>query len=204
MSEEKEVFLMITSNNSSTSTVSPKAAAAGSLRLFGNTRVMVISALFIAMSIVLGKVLAFNIGTSIRISFENLPLLMAGLFFGPFIGAAVGIGADIIGCIIVGYAINPVITLGAAMIGFASGMFSIILGNKKMLPRIAFSVLSAHVLGSMLIKSIGMYIYFHTPMPVLMLRIPLYIGIGILEFYIIYLLLRNKAFSDQLEKVKTK
>lgn len=181
-----------------------KTTAAKSLRLFGNTRVLVISALFIAMSIVLGKVLAFNIGTSIRISFENLPLLMSGIFFGPFIGAAVGIGADIIGCLIVGYAINPVITLGAASIGFVSGLMPILLSKIPPLPRTALSVLSAHIAGSMIIKSIGMYIYFNTPVQVLLLRIPLYIGIGILEFYIIHLLLKNKAFSEQLERVKKK
>lgn len=177
-------------------------SAVKSLRLFGNTRVLVVSALFIAMSIVLGKVLAFNIGTSIRISFENLPLLMAGIFFGPFIGAAVGAGADLIGCLLVGYAINPVITLGAASIGFVSGLMSILLSKMHKCPRTALSVLAAHAAGSMLIKSIGMYFYFHTPVQVLMLRIPLYIGIGTLEFYIIYLLLKNKAFSDQLERVK--
>lgn len=195
MSEEKEVFFMNSTN---------KTATVQSLRLFGNTRVLVISALFIAMSIVLGKVLAFNIGTSIRISFENLPLLMAGIFFGPFIGAAVGAGADLIGCLMVGYAINPVITLGAASIGFVAGLISILLSKLPPMPRTAMSVLAAHVSGSMLIKSVGMYIYFHTPVQVLLMRIPLYIGIGILEFYIIYLLLKNKAFSEQLERVKRK
>jgi len=195
MSEEKEVFFMNSTNNKATSAVK-------SLRLFGNTRVLVISALFIAMSIVLGKVLAFNIGTSIRISFENLPLLMAGIFFGPFIGAAVGMGADIIGCLMVGYAINPIITLGAALIGFVSGLMSILLSGMKPCPRTAISVLTAHVAGSMVVKSVGLYIYFHTQLQVLLMRIPLYIGIGILEFYIIYLLLKNKAFSDQLERVK--
>ena len=194
MSEEKEVFF-INSTNKTTSAVK-------SLRLFGNTRVLVVSALFIAMSIVLGKVLAFNIGTSIRISFENLPLLMAGIFFGPFIGAAVGAGADLIGCLLVGYSINPVITIGAASIGFVSGLVSILLSKMNKCPRTALSVLAAHATGSMLLKSIGMYLYFHTPVQVLLLRIPLYIGIGILEFYIIYLLLKNKAFSDQLERVK--
>ncbi len=195
MSEEKEDFFM---------TANKKTAASENLKLFGNTRVLVISALFIAMSIVLGKLLAFNIGDSIRVSFENLPVLMAGIFFGPFVGAAVGAGADIIGCLIVGYSINPVITLGAASIGFVSGLVSMLVFKDKLLPSTACSVLTAHAVGSMAIKSIGLYVYYHTPIQVLMLRIPLYIGIGILETYIIYLLLKNKAFSAQLEKVKRK
>lgn len=193
MSEEKEVFFM-SGNRKNT-------AAMGNIRLFGNTKVLVVSALFIAMSIVLGKLLAFNIGSSIRVSFENLPLLMAGVFFGPLVGAAVGIGADLIGCLIVGYAINPIITLGAACIGFFSGLAAIILSGRKQIVRIAGSVAAAHITGSMLIKSIGLYLYFHTPFEVLIMRVPLYIGIGIVEGYILYLLLKNKAFSEQLERV---
>ena len=163
--------------------------SAADLRLFGNVRVLTISALLIAMSIVLGKLLAFNITDSIRISLENLPLLMAGIFFGPFIGAAVGAGADIIGCLIV---------------GFIAGFVSHFIFKKRSLPSIAVSVAAAHIIGSMIIKSVGLYIYFHTPIQVLLLRIPTYIGIGILEFYIVYLMQKNKAFSAQLDRIVKK
>ena len=192
MSEEKEDFLCTQTNK------------AQHLRLFGNVRVLTISALLIAMSIVLGKLLAFNITDSIRISLENLPLLMAGIFFGPFIGAAVGAGADIIGCLIVGYSINPIISVGAASIGFIAGFVSHFIFKKRSLPSIAVSVAAAHIIGSMIIKSVGLYIYFHTPIQVLLLRIPTYIGIGILEFYIVYLMQKNKALSAQLDRIVKK
>ena len=175
--------------------------AVNNVKLFGSTKVLVISALLIAMSIVLGKLLAFNIGSSIRISFENLPLLMAGIFFGPFIGAAVGAGADLIGCMIVGYSINPIITLGAASIGFTAGAVSKLLADKGVLPQTFLSAAAGHAVGSMLIKSLGLLIYFHTPVQVLLMRIPLYTGIAVLESYIIYMLLKNKEFSSQLERI---
>lgn len=181
-----------------------KKTVSGSIRLFGSIRVMVCSALFIAMSIVLGKFLAINVGSSIRISFENLPVLMAGIFFGPFVGGAVGAGADIIGSIMKGYSINPIITLGAASIGIVSGMVSMKFFKDSKLYNTAAAVMSAHAVGSMLIKSMGLYIYYGTPIQVLLLRIPLYICIGALEFYIIYLLLKNKAFSTQLERMCNK
>lgn len=169
--------------------------------IFGS-RMVVMSGLLIAMSIVLGKFLAFNIGTSIRISFENLPILMAGIFFGATVGGIVGLGADLIGCIMAGYAINPVITLGAFLIGFLSGFVSHhILKKNHSFPAMVCAILSAHVIGSMLIKSIGMYIYYHTAIEVLAMRIPIYIVTGICETYIIYLLLQNKAFSAQVEKM---
>ena len=70
---------------------------------------MIMMALFIALSIVLGKQLSFTAGP-FRISFENLTVLMAGIFFGPLAGLTVGACADLFGCLLVGYAINPIIT----------------------------------------------------------------------------------------------
>ena len=176
---------------------------AGKIKYFGNIRVMVVCALLIAMSIAFGKLLAFNIGNSIRISFENLPILMAGIFFGPLAGLAVGAGADIIGCLIVGYAINPYITAGAALIGLVAGLFQMMMLNDRKLISICGSVMTAHVIGSMITKSLGLYIYYSTPVPVLLTRIPLYICIGVVETYIIYLLTKNKSFSELIEKVRT-
>lgn len=184
---------MITSKNQNT--------ASANIRLFGNVRVLIISGLFIALSICLGKFLQIPIGDSIRISFENLPILMAGIFFGPFVGGAVAMGADLIGCLLKGYAINPVITLGGVAIGVISGVVSMILKEKNMTLTVAISVFLAHLIGSVTIKSIGLYLYYHTAIQVLAMRIPTYIAIGILEFVVITLLLKNKAFYAQLSKM---
>ncbi len=174
------------------------------LRLFRSTKVLAASSLLIAMSIVLGKVLAVNIGDSIRISFENLPIMVAGYFFGPAIGLAVGASADIVGCLIVGYSINPIITVGAASVGFFAGL----LGrdsriNKKLIKAYA-AVGCAHLIGSVLIKSFGMRVYFHTPFSVLALRLPLYMAITAAEGYVVYLLSSSKVFMSQLERVSRK
>ena len=184
---------MITSKQNNT--------AIGNIRLFGNVRVMIISGLFIAMSIILGKFLQIPIGNSIRISFENLPLIMAGIFFGPFVGGAVGVGADLIGCLLKGYAINPIITLGALCIGALPGVISMLMTKKNQLLSMCLSAFAGHIIGSMLIKSIGLHIYYGTPFEVLIMRVPLYLAIGTLESMIIYMLLKNKAFSAQLDKV---
>lgn len=184
---------MITSSSNNT--------AAANLRLFGSVRVLIISGLFVAMSIVLGKFMQIPIGDSIRISFENLPILMAGIFFGPFVGGAVAIVADLLGCLLKGYSINPIITLGAASIGILSGIVSMVLKKKNTTLIVALSIISAHLIGSVIIKSIGLYVYFHTPIQMLALRIPTYIGTGLLEFLIVSMLLSNKAFTSQLEKI---
>ena len=171
------------------------------LKLFKSTKVLAASALLIAMSIVLGKLLAINIGDSIRISFENLPIIIAGYFFGPAVGLVVGAGADTVGCLIVGYSINPIILVGAASIGFFAGLMPRVININNKLVRVYISVFTAHIIGSMIIKSLGMRFYFHTPYSVLAMRIPLYIAVGIAEGYVVYLLRSNKYFMSQLERV---
>jgi ECF transporter S component (folate family) len=157
-------------------------------------------AMFIALSIILGKQLSFTVG-AIRIGFENLPILMAGIFFGSVAGAIVGGCADIIGCLVVGYSINPIITLGAMAIGYISGAVYRSGRLKNDTLRLITSTGLAHIVGSMLIKSIGLYVYYHYAVPVLLLRVPLYLVIGSLETLIVYTLLKNKAFSSQVKKI---
>ncbi len=157
-----------------------------------SARFLARTAIFVALSIVLGKFLAFNIGQSIRISFENLPILLSGLLFGPAVGAAVALCADVLGCFLAGYAINPLVTLGAVSIGFISGTLY------KYLPlglnaKIALSVFCAHTVGSMIIKSIGLYSYYQNIADI-MLRIPTYICIAVLEIFIIRMLINNRTF----------
>ena len=168
-----------------------------------NTQTMVMISLFIALSIVLGKQLSFTIG-AIRISFENLPILMAGIFFGSVAGAIVGSCADIIGCIITGYSINPIITIGAISIGFLSGIAFKSLDTNNIKWKLILSIGISHIIGSMIIKSIGLYIYYHYAISVLLLRVPLYIVIGSLEISIIYALMKSTTFKNQLNRITSK
>ena len=73
--------------------------------------------------------------------------------------------------------------------------------KKNQLLSMCLSAFAGHIIGSMLIKSIGLHIYYGTPFEVLIMRVPLYLAIGTLESMIIYMLLKNKAFSAQLDKV---
>ena len=167
-------------------------------------RTIVLIGLLAAMSIVFGKLLAINIGNSIRISFENLPILMAGIFLGPSAGFLTGVLADVIGCMIVGYSINPIITLAAGCIGLFSGLMYRLLLQKALPVRVYSSVMTAHVIGSMILKSIGLMVFYHTPLAGVAPRVPLYICIGIAESTIILLLLKNKIFAAQVERLGKK
>lgn len=165
---------------------------------FKDVRLLTLTAMFIAMSIVFGKVLSVTAGP-FRISFENLPILTAGILLGPVPGCVTGILADIIGCMIVGWAINPVITVGAACIGLISGLLFRVMPDRQIarLPEYVFrvfaSVFPAHIIGSMLIKSAGLMLYYHYTLPQVSLRVPLYLIIGTAESLIISAMLSNSA-----------
>ena len=188
------------------STPSAKAGEKNRIRLFGGLRTLALSSLLVALSIVLGKYAAVNIGDSFRLSLENLPVLLAGVFAGPIIGGLVGCVADLIGCVLVGYAINPIITLGATLVGVVSGLMA-----RYVLPRsktdtcppwrIVVSVYSAHIVGSMAVKSLGMWVYYGTPPITLLWRVPIYLVTGVVESGVLIILSRSRLFMGELNKI---
>ena len=181
---------------------------AGGIALFGNLRVMVVAALLAALSIVLGKYLAINLSETVRISFENLSIILAGLLFGPIIGGATGAVADLVGCLLVGYAINPIITAGAVLIGVISGAVgrAVAAHGAEQLGtwRIYLPVCAAHIVGSMIVKTVGMMVYYGTPAAIFCVRVPLYFAIALLEGYLLMLLFRSKTFVGELNRMMNK
>lgn len=165
-------------------------------------RQLIAMALLAAMSIVLGKFLQIPIGNSIRISFENLPILFAAYVFGPLGGGAVALVEDVIGGLIVFGEVNPIITAGAVAVGLVSGLlFRAVKGRDGEgigYVRCAVSVLLAHALGSMLIKSFGLWLFYRTAVPVLLLRVPVYIVTGAAESAVLCLLMANSAVRAAL------
>ena len=156
-------------------------------------------ALLTALSAIL-KLAQIPVGNDfLRISFENLPLLLAGYLFGSLAGGITGVYADLLGCLLRGYAVNPIITLGAGLVGVMAGLF----GKRGVTakPRLWLSVVAAHLVGSLIVKSFGIWLYFATPLPGLALRIPTYILTGTAEYVILSLILKNKALAALLEKV---
>ena len=161
-------------------------------------------ALLSAMSIVLGKLLAVNIGEVIRISFENLPVLLAAIALGPIAGAVVGLLADVVGCLIVGYVINPLVTLGAVAIGGAAGLAMRFLPER--LPewaRVSISVAAAHAIGSVVIKTVGLSGFFGMPLGVLMLwRLLNYLLVGAAESALLVILIKNRGVRMAIASIK--
>lgn len=171
--------------------------------IFGSLKIMLAVALLAAVSIICGKYLKIPVGDVMRFSFENLPILLAGIVFGPVAGMATGILADLVGCLLVGYQINPLVTVGAAVIGLLGGLVYRLCKKFPLILRVGITVTAAHFVGSVVIKTFGLAQFYAMPFFVLMgWRGINYLIVGVLEWILLWILLRNKALSHQLERMK--
>ena len=168
------------------------------IALFGSVKVLVFAAFLCAISGVM-KLIAPS-GDTWRISFENFPILFAGITLGPLIG-----GSDLLGCLFKGYAINPFITLASMMIGIISGItFKAIKSKKKELPIIT-AVFLGHIISNMVIKTVVLSKMYGMALEVLIPeRTVTYLITALAESIIIIILYRNNAIKNGLERVKTK
>jgi ECF transporter S component (folate family) len=169
------------------------------IALFGSLRTLVLSSIFVAVSIVCGKYLAIPGGNVLRFSFENLPVLLAGMSFGPVVGMAVGVAADLLGSLLRGYDINLMLTLGAAVIGLVGGIVFRLCRSLSDIPRVTLTVSLAHLLGSVIIKTAGLSLFYDMPLYELMLwRLLNYAIVGALEGGLLCLLIRNRTLRTYL------
>ena len=171
-----------------------------------NLRSLVTAAMLTAMSVVIGifckTVLNFADGL-FRVTFENLPIILSGIIFGPFVGGLVGGASDLVSYLLSAQAYPPnlVVTLGAITVGAVSGI-----GAKYVIPKrgnLQFAVagISAHAIGSMIIKPIGLYAFYGW---LVLWRIPLYLVIAPLEIIIICLLYKNGATRRLIDETARK
>lgn len=175
----------------------------GSLKVFSSIYAMVFAAVLIAVSVT-GKFFAINIGITLRISYENLPIVIAGIALGPFVGFLVGVGADLCGCIALGYSINPIIMLGAGMIGLVSGFVSMAFKNRFSPVSLIISDLLSHITGSLIIKTIGIVVFYGAENGIWALlwsRVVTYVPVVIFEIIILLLLFSSKLLQKEFNKL---
>ena len=183
------------------------------LTVFGNLRALCVCAMLAAMSLILEKFLQIPnpFQEIIRISFGNLPLILSGLAFGPFMGAMTGAVADLLGCALYGYPINPIITLGAASVGLVAGIAAnyLLFSPRWGTIRIVLATIDAHFVGSVLIKSFGLAAWYLGSynmgfIELVLWRLLTYAIVGTAECVILCILMRHRAITSQLERIRKK
>ena len=133
-----------------------------------SVRTLTAMALLIAMSIVFSWVLSISTGF-VRFNLGSLPVVLAG------------------------YAINPLITLGAASIGLVGGLGWQKLSNLRTGNRLWCSVLAAHFVGSMVINSLALHLFYGYAWAVLVARIPNALVLTAVNTVLLRILLENRA-----------
>ena len=164
-----------------------------------SVRTLTMLALLVAMSIVFSRVLSISTGF-VRFNLGSLPVLLAALLFGPWAGFAVGVVADMIGGVLAGYAINPLITLGAGAIGLVAGYAWQKLGSLSIVLRLSVSVLLGHIVGSMVINSLALRIFYGYAWSVLLTRIPNAIVLAAVNTVLLRILLENRSLMKLAKK----
>lgn len=169
-------------------------------------RSLTLAAMLIAMSVVIGifckSVLNFG-GGLFRITFENFPIIISGILFGPIVGGAVGLGSDLISYLLSGQAYPPnlIVSVGATLVGVISGTVSKFIVKKRGNLQVILSGGLAHLIGSMIVKPIGLFAFYEWAV---LWRIPLYLVIAPLEILIICLLFKNRTFIRLTDSVGKK
>jgi ECF transporter S component (folate family) len=164
---------------------------------------LTLGAMLAAMSVVIGMFCKsfLNFGGGLwRVTFENLPIILAGVFLGPVTGGMVGIVSDLTSYLLSPqiYPPNLIVTLGAFTVGLVSGLMARFMIRERGVRQIALSAAVAHIIGSMIIKPIGLFQFYQWAV---LVRIPLYMVIAPLEIFLLCLLWRQKSFRKLFEKI---
>ena len=113
---------------------------------------------------------------------------------------AVGAVADIVGGVLAGYAINPLITLGAGAIGLVAGYAWQKLPDYRTGLRLSISVLLGHFVGSMVINSLALRIFYGYAWSVLLARIPNALVLSAVNIVLLRILLENRSLMKLAKK----
>jgi len=164
---------------------------------------LVLGAMLAAMSVVIGMFCKsfLNFGGGLwRVTFENLPIILAGVFLGPLTGGMVGVVSDLTSYLLSPqvYPPNLVVTFGAFAVGVTAGLMARFVVRERGTKQIVLSAAVAHIIGSMIIKPIGLFQFYQWAV---LVRIPLYLVIAPLEILLLCLLWKQKSFRKLFEKI---
>ena len=117
------------------------------------TKTIVYCAVFAALGVILSRFLGFHVGETMRISIEAVPMVLAGIFFGPIPGMLVGFMADFVGCMFSPFGFNPMLIMPPILYGLCGGLFRPLLAKKVNLWTLFLTMLVPVALGSVLLQS---------------------------------------------------
>lgn len=177
---------------------------------YWSVKTLVFMALMVALHLVLTRVFVIELG-AYRISVGSVSTILAGLWLGPIAGGVCGLTADIIGCFMKGYAINPFITVAAIAWGVIPALIKPFFANKTKTGKtvgLVISIVITAVLSSLVLTTAGLVILmgynFYAIMPGRLIQfaimIPIYCVLTCLLYFSPLTAMVVGAASPSLEK----
>lgn len=119
-----------------------------------STKTLAYCSLLTALSIVLARLVIPMPAADTRFSIEAVPMVIAGILFGPGAGALVGFSADFIGCLFSPFGYNPLFCIPPILYGLFGGLCRPLLSKGVTPFRLVLTLLPPVVLGSIGYQSI--------------------------------------------------
>ena len=175
----------------------------GAVKRNMTTKTLAYCAMLAALQIVLARFVSIVPTRDMRISIEAIPLVLAGLLFGPVPGVMVGFAADFIGCITLNpFPYNPIFSIPPMLYGLCGGLFRYWVSQKTSFLRVLTAYLPPVILGSILWQS-GAIAYINNSqgafmeslMVLLSSRSIQFAVVGPLEAVITFFLLKSGIFQ---------
>lgn len=169
-----------------------------SKKKFFTTKMIVTLGLLLGMSIILERVppFSFMIPPNVRIAFGNLPIILAGLMFGPIAGGIVGLLSDVIGTsLLSSYAWFPPMALTPVIMGVVPPLIGMLFRKRSAIWLFIVIILPAEILGPMLWSTLSLHWLNGAPyLPTLILRMPFKAGIAVVDILMAFLLYKSGLF----------
>ena len=163
-------------------------------------KALVYSAMLAALSVVMARLLSFSVAGGVRWSLDKFPLFLAGMFFGPVMGAITGFVADFTGSLMQ-FGFNPLLCFPAIFYGLCGGLLRRFLAKNFTVLRLVPSYLLPTAVGAVLVQSFALsYAYpkgsFGASLAYyLSTRSVQFAIVMTLEVLIIYLLMKTNVFT---------
>jgi ECF transporter S component (folate family) len=164
-------------------------------RKYFTTKMIVTLALLLSMSVVLDRLLGIQL-PNLRISFGNLPIILAGLLFGPIAGGVVGLLSDGLGFLMrpTGEYI-PFLMITPMLMGVIPPLIGKLLKKRTNLIVFIAMILPAEIIGPYLWTNFCLYFAYHMAfVPNLIARAPAKALIIVVDVLIVFLLYKSGVF----------
>lgn len=133
-----------------------------SLKTKWSITTIAIIGVFVALEIILERMFAISAGDFIRLSFGKICVILMGMWFGPLAGAITGLLSDVIGALMQGYGVNPLITLSAVTWGVIPAIAKKLMKGStgKKLAIFAVAMLITSALCNLVFTPLGLVMYY--------------------------------------------